>query len=93
MNRDNRPSTRTTYHGLNGGPAPSPRPPSWWTIATFTALPIAVIAAVSFPTAAAVALALFAGVAAGAALQRRYPNALTRAVRSPAREPSAARRR
>ena len=62
-------------------------------IATFTALPIVVIAAASFPTAAAVAFALFAGTAAGAALQRRYPNAFTRAVRGPAREPSAVRRR
>lgn len=81
------------YHGLNGGPAPSPNPPSWRTTATFTAMPFAVLVAASFPMAAAVTLALFAGVAVGAALQQRYPNALDRSIRGPAREPSAARRR
>ena len=81
------------YHGLNGGPAPSPRPPAVRTTVAFTALPFAVLTAASYPVAAAVALAAFAGVAAGAALQRRYPNALDRAVRTPAPEPSAVRRR
>ena len=81
------------YHGLNGGPAPSPHPPSWRTELTLTALLFAVIAAASFPTTAAVTLAVLAGVATGVALQQRYPNALNRAIRGPAREPNAVRRR
>ena len=81
------------YHGLNGGPAPSPRPPSWRATAAFTAMPFAVLAAASYPTAVAVAIAVLAGVTAGVALQRRYPNALDRAVRTPVRERSAVRRR
>jgi uncharacterized membrane protein YfcA len=49
----------------------------------FAALPAATVAALSFPTAAAVALAALCGAVAGAAVHRRYPSAVDRTVRLP----------
>jgi hypothetical protein len=49
----------------------------------FAALPVATVAVLSFPTAAAVALAAVCGAVAGAAIHRRYPNAIDRTVRLP----------
>jgi len=45
----------------------------------FAALPVVTVAVLSFPTAAAVALAALAG----AALHRRYPSAVGRTLRLP----------
>ncbi|WP_144800046.1 hypothetical protein [Halorubrum depositum] len=52
-------------------------------MAAFAALPAAIVAVASFPVAAAIALALFAGVVAGAALGRRYPGAVDRTLPIP----------
>ncbi|TKX42161.1 hypothetical protein EXE49_12515 [Halorubrum sp. ASP121] len=49
----------------------------------FAALPVATVAALSFPTAAAVALAALCGAVAGAAAHRRYPATVDRTVRLP----------
>jgi hypothetical protein len=62
------------------GPDPAAPLPSLRTAAVLAALPVLTVAVASFPVAAAFALALFAGVCAGAALQQRYPGAVTRTL-------------
>ncbi|RLM76583.1 hypothetical protein DVK07_00410 [Halorubrum sp. Atlit-26R] len=49
----------------------------------FAALPVATVAVLSFPTAAAVALATLCGAVAGAVIHRRHPNAVDRTFRLP----------
>lgn len=85
MRRDSPRSRRTVHRGLNGGPAPLPQPPTLQATAAYVALPVFAAAVVSYPAAAAIALAVLAGAVAGAALQRRYADALDRAIS--AREP------
>lgn len=52
----------------------------------FAALPVVTVAALSFPIAAAVALAALCGAVAGAAIHRRHPSAVERTVRLPDRD-------
>ncbi|MFW6317848.1 MAG: hypothetical protein ACOC06_05185, partial [Halorubrum sp.] len=75
MNPDRSPSRRTVHPDPYAGPHPSEPLPSRGAMIAFAALPIVTVAALSFPTAAAVALATVCGAAAGAALHRRYPSA------------------
>ena len=83
MNADRSPSRRTDYPDPNAGPHPSEPLPSRGAMIAFAALPAATVAALSFPTAAAVALAAVCGAVAGAAIHRRYPGAVERTVRLP----------
>ena len=83
MNADRPPSRRTDYPDPNAGPHPAEPLPSRGAMVTFAALPAATVAALSFPTAAAVALATLCGAVAGAAIHRRYPSAVERTVRLP----------
>lgn len=79
MTRDT-PSRRTRRPDRYTGPVPADRVPSWRATAVLAALPVLTVAVAAFPTAAAFAAAAIAGAVAGAALQRRYPDALDRAV-------------
>ena len=83
MNADRSPSRRTAHPDPNAGPHPAEPLPSRGAILAFAALPVATVAALSFPTAAAVALATLCGAVAGAAILRRYPTAVDRTVRLP----------
>ncbi|WP_233559366.1 MULTISPECIES: hypothetical protein [unclassified Halorubrum] len=83
MNADRSPSRRTAHPDPNAGPHPSEPLPSRGAMVAFAALPVATVAALSFPTAAAVALAALCGAVAGAAIHRRYPAAVDRTVRLP----------
>ena len=79
MKRDS-PSRRTRHPDLYTGPVPADRVPSWRATAALAALPVLVLAIAAFPTAAAFVAAALAGAVAGAALQRRFPDALDRVV-------------
>ncbi|WP_233561675.1 MULTISPECIES: hypothetical protein [Halorubrum] len=83
MNADRSPSGRTARPDPNAGPRPSEPLPSRGAMVAFAALPVATVAALSFPTAAAVALAALCGAVAGAAVHRRYPATVDRTVRLP----------
>ncbi|WP_424013900.1 hypothetical protein ACOZ35_12560 [Halorubrum xinjiangense] len=83
MNPDRSPSRRTVHPDLYANPHRSAAVPSLGTAIAFAALPIVTIAALSFPVAAAVTLAALCGAVAGAALARRQPNAVNRALRLP----------
>ncbi|WP_235681745.1 MULTISPECIES: hypothetical protein [Halorubrum] len=83
MNADRSPSRRTAHPDPYVGPHPSEPLPSRGAMVAFAALPVATVAALSFPTAAAVALAALCGAVAGAAIHRRYPAAVDRTVRLP----------
>jgi len=93
MKRDS-PSRRTRHPDLYAGPAPSDRAPSWRATLTLAALPVLTLAVAAFPTAVAFAAASIAGAVAGAALHRRYPDALDRAFEralpAPGDEPTGA---
>jgi hypothetical protein len=79
MTRD-RPSRRTVHSDRYAGPDPTAPLPSPRTAAVLAALPVLTVAVASFPVAAAFALALVVGAAAGAALQRRYPSVVDRTL-------------
>ncbi|WP_186313430.1 hypothetical protein [Halorubrum salsamenti] len=79
MKRDS-PSRRTRRPDLYTGPVPADRVPSWRATAALAALPVLVLAAAAFPIAAAFAAAAVVGAVAGVAIQRRYPDAVDRAV-------------
>ena len=83
MNSDRSPSRRTVHPDLHANPHRSAAVPSLGAAVAFAALPVATIAVLSFPVAAAVALAALCGAVAGAALARRHPNAVDRAFRLP----------
>ncbi|WP_231899156.1 hypothetical protein [Halorubrum trapanicum] len=89
MNADRSPSRRTDrpdhpdYPDPNAGPHPSEPLPSRGAMIAFAALPAATVVALSFPAAAAVALAALCGAVAGAALGRRYPSAVDRTLSLP----------
>ncbi|WP_239641233.1 hypothetical protein [Halorubrum distributum] len=86
MNADRSPSRRTA-HPDHPDPHATPHPaeplPSRGAMIAFAALPVATVAALSFPIAAAVALAALCGAVAGAALHRRHPTAVDRTFRLP----------
>ncbi|WP_249191485.1 hypothetical protein [Halorubrum ruber] len=86
MNADRSPSRRTDhpdYPDPNAGPHPAEPLPSRGAMIAFAALPVMTIAVLSFPVAAAVALAALCGAVAGAALHRRHPSAVDRTFRLP----------
>ncbi|SFR32646.1 MULTISPECIES: hypothetical protein [Halorubrum] len=83
MTADRSPSRRTVHPDPYANPHPSDPLPSPGALVAFAALPVLTVAALSFPTAAAVALATLCGAVAGAALHRRYPRAVDRTVRLP----------
>ncbi|ELZ51811.1 hypothetical protein C464_00409 [Halorubrum coriense DSM 10284] len=83
MTADRSPSRRTDYPDPNAGPHPSEPLPSPGAMIAFAALPVTTVAVLSFPTAAAVALAALAGAVVGATLHRRYPSAVGRTLRLP----------
>ncbi|GAA0726968.1 hypothetical protein J2744_002470 [Halorubrum trapanicum] len=83
MNPDRSPSRRTVHPDLYANPHRSAALPSLGVAIAFAALPVLTVAALSFPTAAAVALAALCGAIAGAALHRRYPSAVDRTIRLP----------
>lgn len=86
MRRDSHPSRRTIHRGLNGGPTPLPQAPTLQATAAYLALPVFAAVIASYPAATAIALAVLAGAVAGAVLQRRYADALDRAIPAPERE-------
>ncbi|WP_297884570.1 hypothetical protein [uncultured Halorubrum sp.] len=83
MTADRFPSRRTDHPDPYAGPHPSGPLPSPGEVIAFAALPVATVAVLSFPVAAAVALAALAGAVVGAALHRRYPTAVGRTLRLP----------
>lgn len=83
MRPDRPPSRRTVRPDLHASRHRSAALPSLGVAVAFAALPVATVAALSFPTAAAVALAALCGAVAGAALHRRHPNAVDRTLRPP----------
>ena len=83
MNADRSPSRRTDHPDPYVGPHPSEPLPSRAAMIAFAALPVATVAALSFPVATAVALAALCGAVAGATLQRRHAGAIERVVRLP----------
>lgn len=91
MRRNPPHSRRTIHRGLNGGQTPVPQAPTWQATAAYVALPVFAAVIASYPIAAAIALAALAGTVAGAALQRRYADALDRAIPTPERESAGAR--
>lgn len=80
MTRDRSPSRRTVHPDPYAGPDPNGPLPSPRALAIPAALSVSIVAVAFFPIAAAFALALLAGVVAGAALQRRYPSAIDRTL-------------
>jgi len=89
MTRD-RPSRRTVHADRYAGPHPAAPLPSPRTAAFLAALPVLTVVVASFPAATAFALALVAGVVAGAALQRRYPDVVDRTLPVAGADPAAA---
>lgn len=83
MNPDRSPSRRTVHPEPHATPHPSEPLPSLRTAVVLAALPVVTIAVLSYPTAAAIALAALCGAVAGVALHRRYPSAVDRTVRLP----------
>ena len=83
MTPDRSPSRRTVHSDLYANPHRSATVPSLGAAIVFAALPVVTVAALSFPTAAAVALAALCGAVAGAALHRRYPTTVDRTFRLP----------
>lgn len=83
MRRDRSPSRRTVHPDPHAGPDPAAPLPSPSAAAVLAAFPALTVAVAAFPGGAALALALFVGVAAGAALQRRYPSAVDRTLPVP----------
>jgi len=79
MSRDS-PSKRTRHPDPYAGPAPADRAPSWRATTAIAALPVLTLAAAAFPTAVSFVAAVVTGAVAGAALERRYPDALDRAI-------------
>ena len=66
MTADRFPSRRTDHPDPYAGPHPSGPLPSPGEVIAFAALPVATVAVLSFPVAAAVALAALAGAVVGA---------------------------
>ncbi|MGM0448497.1 MAG: hypothetical protein ACQERM_09660 [Methanobacteriota archaeon] len=83
MPPDRSPSRRTVHPNQYANPHRSAAVPSLGATVVFAALPVVTVAALSFPTAAVVALAALCGAVAGAALHRRYPTAVNRTFRLP----------
>lgn len=83
MTRDRPRRRRTVHPDPYAGPHPAAPPPSPRVTAVLATLPVATVAVTSFPVAAAFVLALVAGVVAGAALGRRYPTVVDRALPVP----------
>lgn len=82
MTRDRPRHGRTARPDPYAGPRPA-APPSPRALAVLATLPVATVAAASFPVAAAFVLSLSVGVVAGAALGRRYPTVVDRALPVP----------
>ncbi|WP_152420618.1 hypothetical protein [Halorubrum tebenquichense] len=74
---------RTVRSHPYAGPHPATPLPSPGVAVAFAALPVLTIGALSFPVAAAVAFATLFGGVAGAALHRRYPDAVGRTLGLP----------
>lgn len=83
MTPDRSPSRRTDHPDPTTGPHPSEPLPSRGAMTAFAALPVVTVAALSFPTASAVALAALCGAVVGATLHRRHPDAVERTFRLP----------
>lgn len=83
MTTDHDPSRRTVRTHPYASPHPATPLPSLGVAVAFAVLPVLTIAALSFPVAAAVAFATLFGGVAGAALHRRFPEAVGRALGLP----------
>ncbi|VTT86906.1 hypothetical protein DM2_2944 [Halorubrum sp. DM2] len=83
MTTDHDPSRRRVRPDPYANPHPATPLSSPGVAVAFAVLPVLTVAVLSFPVAAAIALAALLGGVAGAALHRRYPDAVGRTLRLP----------
>ena len=83
MTTDHDPSRRTVHTHPYASPHPATPLSSPGVAVALAVLPVLTVAVLSFPGAAAVAFAALFGGVAGAALHRRYPDAVCRTRRLP----------